>query len=119
MTPTIVLDASNAPILITGAAGGAYIITAVEHQIVSLIDFHRTLGEAMAAPQFHHQDVPDSLVVENTAWADSAAAFMRPLGHAVKRSPWGFLANMQSIHRENGKWSGVTEPRGRGLAAGY
>lgn len=119
MTPTIVLDSTNAPVLVTGAAGGAYIITAVAHQIVSLLDFHRTLGEAMAAPQFHHQDVPDSLIVENTAWADSAIGFMKPLGHAVKRSPWGFLANVQSIHRENGRWTGVTEPRGRGLAQGY
>lgn len=119
MTPTIVLDSTNALVLITGAAGGAYIITAVAHQIVSLIDYRRTLADAMAAPQFHHQDVPDSLVVENTAWGDSAAAFMKPLGHAVKRSPWGFLANVQSIHREKGKWSGVSEPRGRGLAAGY
>ena len=119
MTPTIMLDSANRVELVTGAAGGAYIITAVAHQIVSLVDYHRTLGEAMAAPQFHHQDVPDSLVVEGTAWADSAIAFMRPLGHGVKLSPWGFLANVQTIHREGGKWSGVTEPRGRGLARGY
>ncbi len=119
MSPTIMLDSTYRVELVTGAAGGAYIITTVVHQIVSLVDYGRTLGEAMAAPQFHHQDVPDSLVVENTAWADSAIAFMRPLGHAVKTSPWGFLANAQSIHREDGKWRGVTEPRGRGLAKGY
>src|SRR5689334_4190658 len=119
MTPTIVLDSLGAPVLVTGAAGGAYIITAVAHQIVSLFDYHRTLGEAMAAPQFHHQDVPDSLVVEQVAWADSAAAFMKPLGHPVKLSPWGYLANVESIHREGGQWRGVTEPRGYGLAKGY
>ena len=119
MTPTIMLDSANRVELVTGAAGGAYIITAVAHQIVSLVDYRRTLGDAMAAPQFHHQDVPDSLVVEATAWADSAMVFMRPLGHGVKLSPWGFLANVQSIHREGGKWRGVTEPRGRGLARGY
>jgi gamma-glutamyltranspeptidase len=73
----------------------------------------------MTAAQFHHQDVPDSLVVEKSAWADSAAEFMRPLGHGVKISPWGFLTNVQSIHRENGRWVGVTEPRGRGMAKGY
>src|SRR5215207_1612050 len=48
MTPTIVLDSLGAPLLVTGAAGGAYIITAVAHQIVSLFDYHRSLGEAMA-----------------------------------------------------------------------
>jgi gamma-glutamyltranspeptidase/glutathione hydrolase len=119
MTPTIVLDSSGAPLLVTGAAGGAYIITTVAHQIVSLFDYHKSLGEAMAAPQFHHQDVPDSLIVEQVPWADSAAVFMKPLGHAVKLSPWGSLANAQSIHREDGKWRGVTEPRGYGLAKGY
>ena len=119
MTPTIMLDSANRVELVTGAAGGAYIITTVAHQIVSLVDHGRMLAEAMTAPQFHHQDVPDSLVVEQSAWAESAAVFMRPSGHAVKLSPWGFLTNVQSIHRENGRWIGVTEPRGQGLAKGY
>jgi gamma-glutamyltranspeptidase/glutathione hydrolase len=119
MTPTIVLDSAGAPLLVTGAAGGAYIITAVAHVITSVIDYHKSLGEAMGAPQFHHQDVPDSLVVEKNAWGDSAADFMAPLGHGVKRSPWGSLANVQSIHRDGKVWRGVTEPRGYGRAAGY
>ena len=119
MTPTIVLDSAGALLLVTGAAGGAYIITGVAHQIVSLLDFHRSLGEAMAAPQFHFQDQPDSLIVEKTAWADTAALMMAPLGHGVKKSPWGLLVSMQSIHREAGKLRGVSEPRGYGLAKGY
>jgi gamma-glutamyltranspeptidase/glutathione hydrolase len=119
MTPTLVLDSAGAIELVTGAAGGAYIITGVAHQIVSLFDFHRSLGEAMAAPQFHFQDRPDSLVVETVAWADTAVGLMAPLGHGVKRSPWGLLVSMQSIHREAGKWRGVTEPRGFGSASGY
>ena len=119
MTPTIVLDPSGAPLLVAGAAGGAYIITAVAHLIVSVIDYHQSIGDAMAAPQFHHQDNPDSLVVENIPWADSARAFMAPLGHGVKMSPWGSLANVQAIHRDGRVWRGVSEPRGFGLAAGY
>ncbi|WP_411281830.1 gamma-glutamyltransferase [Gemmatimonas sp.] len=121
MTPTIVLDSAGAPVLVTGAAGGAYIITAVAHLIVSVLDYHRPLDEAMTAPQFHHQDVPDSLIVERGAWADTAAAMMAPLGHAVKPSPWGSLAWMHSIMRRgDGKgWDGVSEPRGFGLARGY
>lgn len=119
MTPTIVLDSTGALELVTGAAGGAYIITGVAHQIVSLFDFRTTLGQAMAAPQFHFQDHPDSLVVERVAWADTAARLMAPLGHGVKRSPWGLLVSMQSIHREGGKWVGVSEPRGFGRSKGY
>ncbi len=119
MTPTIVLDSAGAPLLVTGAAGGAYIITAVAHLIVSVVDYRQSIGTAMAAPQFHHQDVPDSLFVERIAWAESAATMMAPLGHAVKPSPWGSLANVQSIHRDGKVWRGVSEPRGFGLAAGY
>ncbi len=119
MTPTIVLDPSGAPLLVAGAAGGAYIITAVAHLIVSVVDYHQSIGAAMAAPQFHHQDNPDSLVVENIPWADSVRALMAPFGHGVKVSPWGNLANVQAIHRDGRVWRGVTEPRGFGLAAGY
>ncbi len=119
MTPTIVLDSVGAPVLVTGAAGGAYIITGVAHLIVSVIDYGKPLGEAMAAPQFHHQDVPDSLLVERGAWADTAARMMAPLGHAVKVSPWGSLAWVQSIMRRGKGWEGVSEPRGTGLAKGY
>ena len=119
MTPTLVLDSAGAIELVTGAAGGAYIITGVAHQIVSLLDFKKSLGEAMAAPQFHFQDQPDSLVVEKVAWADTAVTLMAPLGHGVKRSPWGALVSMQSIHRAAGKWWGVSEPRGFGSARGY
>ena len=119
MTPTIVLDSTGAPLLVTGAAGGAYIITAVTHLILSIVDYHKSLGEAMAAPQFHHQDVPDSLVVEKMAWYDTATAMMAPFGHGVKISPWGGLAMVQSIHRDGKVWRGVSEPRGFGLAAGY
>ena len=121
MTPTIVLDSAGAPVLVTGAAGGVCIITAVAHLIVSILDYHRPLGEAMTAPQFHHQDVPDSLLVERGAWADTAAAMMAPLGHAVKPSPWGSLAWMHSImrRRDGTGWEGVSEPRGFGLARGY
>lgn len=119
MTPTIVLDPSGAPLLVAGAAGGAYIITAVAHLIVSVIDYHQTIDAAMLAPQFHHQDNPDSLVVENIPWADSVRALMAPLGHGVKVSPWGSLANVQAIQRVGTTWRGSSEPRGAGLAAGY
>jgi gamma-glutamyltranspeptidase len=73
----------------------------------------------MAAPQYHFQDQPDSLIVENVAWGDTAVGLMAPLGHGVKKSPWGRLVSMQSIHREAGKLRGVSEPRGFGLARGY
>jgi gamma-glutamyltranspeptidase/glutathione hydrolase len=119
MTPTIVLDSAGAPVLVAGAAGGAYIITAVAHLIVSVIDYRQSIGDALAAPQFHHQDVPDSLVVENIAWADTIRTLMAPLGHGVKLSPWGALASVQAIQRDGRVWRGVTEPRGFGLAAGY
>jgi gamma-glutamyltranspeptidase/glutathione hydrolase len=119
MTPTIVLDAKGSPEIVTGAAGGAYIITAVAHLLVSVLDYNKSLGDAMAAPQFHHQDVPDSLLVEKGPWADTARTMMAPLGHAVKISPWGSLANVNSIARTKSGWQGVAEPRGRGLAKGY
>jgi gamma-glutamyltranspeptidase/glutathione hydrolase len=121
MTPTIVLDSAGAPMLVTGAAGGAFIITSVTHLLISVLDFDRTLDEAMRAPQFHQQDVPDSLTMEKGPWADSMKSVMAPLGNPVSTTSngWDTLAFVQSIMRVGGRWVGVSEPRGHGLARGY
>jgi gamma-glutamyltranspeptidase/glutathione hydrolase len=123
MTPTIVLDSAGALELVTGAAGGAYIITGVAHQIVSLMDFHRRSARPMAAPQFHFQDQPDSLIAERVAWADTAAGVPRAAGprgealavgepgeHAEHPSRGGEVAGREP-NRGASDWPGATESR--------
>ncbi len=89
MTPTIVLK-DGKPVLIVGAPGGARIITTVLEVIVNVIDYGLTLQEAVEAPRFHHQWLPDTLASEPLALsADTAAALARMGYHLVPLEPWG------------------------------
>ena len=63
MSPTIVVK-DGKPILSVGAAGGPTIISQTLLAIIRVIDFGKSPSEALAAPRFHHQWMPDELRVE-------------------------------------------------------
>jgi len=65
MTPTIVLK-ENKPFLVIGTPGGTTIPTSVFQTIVNVIDFNQSLSEAVDNPKFHHQWLPDQVMVENS-----------------------------------------------------
>jgi gamma-glutamyltranspeptidase/glutathione hydrolase len=122
MTPTIVLDSAGSPMLITGGSGGARIITGVAQVMFNVIDFGLDLTLAEAAPRFHTQDFPDSLLLERGGYDAKLIGALAALGDkptiALPRFPDDF-AWVQSILRVKGKWQGQREPRGFGLALGY
>jgi gamma-glutamyltranspeptidase/glutathione hydrolase len=65
MAPTIVLK-NDKPYLVIGTPGGTTIPTSVFQTIVNMIDFHQTATEAVDNPKFHHQWLPDQVMVENS-----------------------------------------------------
>jgi len=88
MTPTIVLKDGN-PVLVVGTPGGARIITTVLEILVNVIDHGMTLQEAVDAPRFHHQWLPDTLAAEPYAFsADTTAALTRMGYHVVPLDVW-------------------------------
>jgi gamma-glutamyltranspeptidase/glutathione hydrolase len=118
MSPTIVVDARGAPVLVTGAQGGSRIITAVWQVIMNVLDFGMDVGHAVAAPRFHHQHLPDELVVEAGALDPARQAALEAMGHEVVPAR-GPLASTPTLVREpGGGWSGAADPRKSGLAAG-
>lgn len=64
MTPTIVMKNSK-PYIIVGTPGGTTIPTSVFQSIVNIIDFKLSPNMAVNAPKFHHQWLPESVLVEN------------------------------------------------------
>ena len=63
MTPTIVLK-NNKPSLIVGTPGGSTIITSVLQTILNVYEFDMDIQDAVNAPRFHHQWLPDVVIFE-------------------------------------------------------
>ncbi|MBJ34860.1 MAG: gamma-glutamyltransferase [Flavobacteriaceae bacterium] len=63
MTPSIILK-DNRPSLIVGTPGGSTIITSVLQTILNVFEFDMNVQEAVNAPRFHHQWLPDVVIFE-------------------------------------------------------
>ena len=89
MTPTIILN-DGRPVMVVGTPGGSRIITTVLEIIVNVIDHGMSLQEAVDAPRFHHQWLPDTLAAEPFALsADTAAALTRMGYRVTPLEKWG------------------------------
>ena len=79
MTPTI-LAKDGKLFMVTGSPGGRTIINTVLETIVDVVDFGMNAQEAIDAPRFHHQWLPDVIDYErfglspDTSRSSSAAA---------------------------------------------
>ena len=109
MSPTIVLDADDQPVLTVGAAGGPKIITQVVQTIVRRLDFGQSLRDAVAAPRLHHQWRPDRVLAEKSV-PKTVLAGLKKLGHKIEVIEKSGVA--QAIGRdEQGELVGVHDPR--------
>lgn len=63
MTPTIVLE-DNRLRLALGSPGGSTIITTVLQVLLNVLVYELDVAEAIAAPRFHHQWLPDRLLLQ-------------------------------------------------------
>lgn len=66
MSPTIVVDANQQPIVTCGAAGGPRIITATLQNLLQVLDFQQPMDQAISAPRIHHQWSPNVLTLERS-----------------------------------------------------
>ena len=119
MTPTIVLKEGE-PWLVTGSPGGSTIITTVLQVIVNAIDHGMDLGDAVAAPRFHHQWQPDRVIVEAHGISPDTRALLEAMGHEnLIEMRWGRgIGDANSVMRTPEGLAGVADPRNAGGAAG-
>ncbi len=83
MSPTIVTK-NGKLFMVTGSPGGRTIINTVMEIVLGVIDFGLDVRQAVDAPRFHHQWLPDKVTFERNAIPDSVAALLRAMGHEVK-----------------------------------
>jgi len=138
MTPTIVLEDSprakteggdaspsaNAPAaspqlrLVLGSPGGGTIINTVLEVLLNVTAFHMNVQQAVDAPRFHDQWMPDKVFLEPGLSQDTADR-LQNAGYKVQRV--GGLGDCEAIavDPQTGWRFGASDPRGDGKAAGY
>ena len=83
MSPTIV-EKDGALHLVLGAPGGSTIITAVYEVFMSVAAFGMPVEEAVRAGRFHHQWLPDQLLVEEGRFSEPTLDSLRAFGHRIE-----------------------------------
>ena len=82
MTPTIVAKDGRV-FMLTGSPGGRTIINTVLHTLINVIDFGMNIQEAVDAPRFHHQWLPDQISYERHRLSPDTIALLESRGHTV------------------------------------
>ena len=82
MSPTIVSQGGK-PLMVVGTAGGSRIITVVTHALLNVIDYGMDVQEAVDAPTFHQQWLPDLTDVERFALSPDTRQRLEAMGHKL------------------------------------
>jgi gamma-glutamyltranspeptidase/glutathione hydrolase len=70
--------------LVLGSPGGRTIINTVLQVILNVVDFGRNVQEAVDAPRFHHQWLPDLIRYERFGLSPDTRALLEAKGHALR-----------------------------------
>ena len=117
MTPTILLRDGKLS-FVTGSPGGPTIISAVLLTVINWMRLGMDAQSAINAPRFHHQWMPDRVLMEQQFPA-SLELGLNAMGHATKRRGHIGLVNAIGIDSQTGERLGAADPRDEGSAVGY
>ncbi len=117
MTPTILLRDGQLS-FVTGSPGGPTIISATLLSILNWMRLGMEPQAAINAPRFHHQWLPDRVLLE-TAFPSSLESALNARGHATHRIGNLGLVNAIAIDPLTGDRLGAADPRDDGAAVGY
>ncbi len=119
MTPTIVAKEGRL-FMVTGSPGGRTIINTVLHTILNVVDFGMNVHEAVNAPRFHHQWLPDELRYERHGLSPDTLALLAARGHTLAARASQGAAHAIVLDPEADVLEGGADPRrADAAAAGY
>jgi len=117
MTPTILLRDGKLS-FVTGSPGGPRIISATLLSILNWMRLGMEPQAAINAPRFHHQWLPDGILME-VAFPDGMESALNARGHATRRAGHIGIVNAIAIDAATGDRLGAADPRHDGSAVGY
>jgi gamma-glutamyltranspeptidase / glutathione hydrolase len=125
MTPTIVVRDGKA-VMVLGSPGSSKIITTVANVFMGVVDYGMNLQEAVNAPRFHNQWMPDVVNVEKWFSPDTVND-LRQMGYNIEIglhygdqiAPYWSDAECVAIDAKTGDRLGASDGRNGGKAVGY
>ncbi|MDB4914918.1 MAG: ggt [Gemmatimonadetes bacterium] len=119
MTPSIITK-DGTLVAVVGSPGGRTIINTVLQVVLNVIDFHMSIEDAVKAPRFHHQWLPDVISVERNGLPAATVSALEAMGYHVKFGSSQGTAHSIAIDPKTGAKIGAADPRDADAgAAGY
>ncbi|MDH7912828.1 gamma-glutamyltransferase [Winogradskyella sp. SYSU M77433] len=119
MTPTIV-EKNGELYMSVGTPGGSTIITSVFQTILNVHEFEMTMQQAVEAPRFHNQWLPDEIRMEPNRFSRSLIKELQELGYTINETKSPIIGIVDGILvLDNGMLEGGADPRGDDIAVGF
>ena len=117
MTPTIILKDGRL-FLVLGSPGGPTIITTVANVLMGVVDYGLDIQEAVNAPRFHNQWLPDQVLAEDRISPDTIR-LLEAKGHKIKTGHFWGDGECIEVDPKTGERLGASDGRNNGKAVGY
>ena len=119
MTPTLV-EKDNKLWMTLGTPGGSTIITSVLQTILNVYEFNMSMQQAVNAPRFHHQWLPDIVKVEATSFDAKTIKELENKGYIIDYKNASNIGRVDAILvLSDGSLEAGADKRGDDIAVGF